>query len=725
MTPGSAQTPPSGAPAMVACPISPEPRGWRVFLFFTSALVLTGLVSMLFADLLWRTGWSASRTFLLELFVVLFFFAAIGCMNGIYGFVLRLFGDPYRITRLEDYRNRSIAGTSTALVFPIYNEDVSRVYAGLRATYESLRETGELERFDFFILSDSTDVDKWVEEERRWFDLVRDLKALGRVYYRRRVSNVGKKSGNVRDFLNNWGRRYRYFIVFDADSVMRGETIVNLVKLMEAHPGAGLIQTMPGLVNAQSLFGRMQQFANRLYAPVFISGLNYWAQNAGNYWGHNAIIRTEPFMHCCDLPQLPGRRPFGGYILSHDFVEAALMLKEGWQVWFAYDLPGSYEEAPQAMIESAQRDRRWCQGNLQHSMVLFAHGLRGVSRIHLLLGIFGYLTSPFWLLFLLTFHWMRWYHTSTGLSDITTAGFTPYLDLSGTQHALLVFGLCMIVLLLPKVLSLAELLFDAERRKAFGGLLRSTLGAVLETIFSTLHAPLLMLWHSRFVVTILLGRTVNWGTQNREADGTAWSFAIRRHWGHTLIGVVWGALIWWRLDAATFWWFTPLLAGMVLSVPLSVYTSRCSLGLKSRALGLFLTPEEKLPPPELVSLRSSLAFETETPGRRAEHSGLAQAVLDPYVNAIHVSLLREKKLNPVYAESLAKMGVGRKEVRTLGETMLKAGPDAISPEDKVLILNDAEVMAWLHRLAWLRPGKVFAPWWQEQIRRYSADFAYF
>src|SRR5438034_8142232 len=188
----------------------------------------------------------------------------------------------------------------------------------------------------------------------------------------------------VRDFLTAWGARYRYFIIFDADSVMRGETIVDLVKLMESHPGAGLIQTAPALVNAKSLFGRIQQFANRLYAPIFITGLNFWTQNFGNYWGHNAIIRTRAFMQHCDLPHLPGPKPFGGPILSHDFVEAALLLKEDWEVWFAYDLEGSYEEAPQDMVENARRDRRWCQGNLQHALVLFARGLRGVSRLHLL-----------------------------------------------------------------------------------------------------------------------------------------------------------------------------------------------------------------------------------------------------------------------------------------------------------------------------------------------------
>src|SRR5665213_3273844 len=446
-------------------------------------------------------------------------------MHGVYGFFIRIFGTNHRITALKNFRDQKISGVSTAVIFPIYNEDPVRVYEGLRATYESLERTGEVEHFDFFILSDSTDPDKWVEEERRWHELVRDLDALGKIYYRRRLFNEARKSGNVRDFLNTWGRRYRYFLCCDADSVMRGETLVDLVKLMEARPTVGLIQTVPALVNAGTLFGRIQQFANRLYAPVCIAGLNYWALDLGNYWGHNAIIRTEPFMQFCDLPQLPGRKPFGGQILSHDFVEAALMLRENWEVWLAYDLEGSYEEAPQALIENAQRERRWCQGNLQHSQVLFAKGLRGVSRLHLLLGIFGYLSGPLWLAFLLTFNWIFWFQKYTGLSEITVHAHV--INLSGTAHALLIFVICMIVIMLPKFLSLIDLAHDKKRRRAFGGLARATTGVVGETIFSTLHAPLLMLWHTRFVLTNLLGISVGWAAQKRAADGTTWMFALR------------------------------------------------------------------------------------------------------------------------------------------------------------------------------------------------------
>ncbi len=700
---------------------TPRPlHGRRLFLFYSSAVLLTGVVSWLFADLLWRTGWSFSRTVLLVLFVVLFLFIAVGAMHGVYGFFLRMFDTQWSITRLKNYRDQDIADISTAVVFPIYNEDIVRVYEGLRATYESLQKTGQLERFDFFILSDSTDPDKRVEEERRWCDLIRELDALGRIYYRRRLNNEGRKSGNVRDFLNAWGRRYRYFMVCDADSVMRGETLVDLVKLMEAHPTVGLIQTVPATVNGESLFGRIQQFSNRLYAPIFIAGLNYWALDLGNYWGHNALIRTEPFMQYCDLPQLPGRKPFGGQILSHDFVEAALLLRENWEAWFAYDLEGSYEEAPQAMIENAQRERRWCQGNLQHGLVLFARGLRGVSRLHLGLGICGYLAGPLWLAFLLTFNWIHWFQSYTGLSSITVHAFTPYLNLSGTAHALLIFVICMVVIMMPKALALIELAYDAPRRRAFGGLERATVSVVAETVFSTLHAPLLMLWHTRFVVTNLFGVSVGWGTQKRAADGTAWTFAIRRHWGHTLIGLVWGAFMW-RLGPSLFWWFTPVLAGMVLSIPLSVFTSRRSLGAHARRLGIFLTPEEIAPPAELVALRANMKVHelTEDTSPRRPHAGLAEAVLDPYVNAIHVTLLREKQFNPVYAEQFAGMGVGSPAVRTLSEKLLTGGPDQLTPTERSLVMTDPGTMVWLHHEAWLRPGESMAPWWRASIREYS------
>ena len=298
----------------------PVRRGKRLFFFFSFALGLAAVITWLFADLLLRLDWSAWHTALLVIFFVLSFGISFGCLHAIYGFFVLRFGDPGRITALGDWEERPLDEVATAIVVPIYNEDVVRVYEGIRVMYESLRRTGELDHFDFFILSDSTDPGKWVQEETRWFEMSRELGAMGRIHYRRRTINREKKSGNIRDFCNAWGRHFRYMIVLDADSVMQGRTLVALTKLMEANPNVGLIQTVPGLINNESLFGRIQQFSSRLFGPLFVAGLNYWVQEGGNYWGHNAIIRVDPFMHNCDLPTLPGKKPFGGHILSHDFV---------------------------------------------------------------------------------------------------------------------------------------------------------------------------------------------------------------------------------------------------------------------------------------------------------------------------------------------------------------------------------------------------------------------
>jgi membrane glycosyltransferase len=710
-------------PARPPLQVEPGPRvhrGPRVFIFYSFAVLLTGFASLLFADLLWRQGWSASRTILLVLFSVLFLLAAIGCVHGVYGFVLRRIGERRRITAMGDYRSCTINHTSTALVFPIYNEDARRVCAGLRATYESLVKTGLIARFDFFILSDSTSPNHWVEEERRWFQLAQSLGAFGKVFYRRRSDNEGKKSGNIRDFLNHWGRRYRYFVVFDADSMMSGNTIVDLVKLMEAHPTVGLIQTAPALVNARSLFGRMQQFANRLYGPIFTAGLNFWSQDGGNYWGHNAIIRTEPFMRLCDLPQLPGKKPFGGHILSHDFVEAALLQKENWEVWFAWDLEGSYEEGPPGIIENAQRDRRWCQGNLQHIMLLFARGIRGVNRLHLTFGIAGYLAGPLWFLFMLTGSYMLWYHEHTGLSDVVVSAFTPFIRLDVRGHALLIFGISMGVIFLPKILSLVDLALDPARRREFGGVVPAAMGAFFETLFSTLHAPVQMLFHTKFVIAALLGTSVHWSTQQRTTDGTSWRAAWNQHWGHTVLGLAWGAMTW-MMEPSVFWWFVPVLSGMVLSVPLSVLTSRESLGRIASRTGLFQTPEESNPPMELQRLDALMATpeEARNSGASTEQPGLVEAILDPYVNAIHVSLLREKLLEGATASHAKPAPSSADAADDLSEKLLKEGPAVLTTAQQLSILSDPDRLTLLHRRVWMTAPEELASAWSGFIRSYG------
>lgn len=720
---------PASAPELVVAPVR---RGRRLYFFFTIPVVMTGLASLLFADLLWRhESWKMPGILLaialVAVFAILFFLAAFGCTHALYGFFIRRFGDRGCVTKKAEYRSRDISQTSTAIIIPVYNEEVTRVLAGLRAVHESLRGTGHLDRFEFYILSDSNQPEKWIEEEAAWFQLAKELDSFATIHYRRRTFNEGKKSGNVRDFLRSWGGRHRYMVVFDADSIMTGEVIVDLVRLMEANPHVGLIQTVPGLVRSESLFGRVQQFANRFYGAIFTSGLNYWVQEGGNYWGHNAIIRVEPFMEYCDLPQLPGRKPFGGQILSHDFVEAALLRRADWEVWLAWELEGSFEEGPQGLIEHAQRDRRWCQGNLQHGMLLFAKGFRGISRLHLSLGILGYVSSPLWFLFLALSTWIliRHHITVGDLSQLPAVEpFTPFLRLSANEHGLLVFGLTMAILFLPKVLALADVVFDRARRRAFGGFFAVVGSVFVESVVSALIAPVLMLFHTKFVISILLGHGVNWGPQKRVADGTAWSTAFRTHAGHTLIGLGWGALAW-ALSREYFYWFIPVLVGMVLSIPLSVWFSRRSWGQLAKRLGLFLTPEELEPLPvlsRLEQLEGGTASEgicPVDPESRGE-GRLVRAVIDPYVNAVHVTLLREKALNPEYARELESVSRSVGGIEELRERLLKEGPGALSAAENLALLSDTESMTWLHSQVWIRPAESLHGSWHRYFLQVGA-----
>jgi membrane glycosyltransferase len=290
----------------------------------------------------------------------------------------------------------------TALLMPTYNESPARVMAGLQAIYESLLAAGVGEHFHIFILSDTTDPNIWIAEEAGFLAL-RDRTGAGeQIFYRRRSKNTERKSGNIADWVKRFGGGYPQMLVLDADSIMTGEAIVRLSAAMERHDDVGLIQTLPTIVNGSTLFARAQQFAARVYGPVIAQGLSWWQGAEGNYWGHNAVIRTRAFAEAAGLPTLRGRKPFGGHIMSHDFVEAALLRRAGWAVYLVPELRGSYEESPPSLRDLAVRDRRWCQGNLQHTGVLAGHGLHWASRLNLLTGIGAYITSPMWLLFLIS-----------------------------------------------------------------------------------------------------------------------------------------------------------------------------------------------------------------------------------------------------------------------------------------------------------------------------------
>ncbi|MBN8900272.1 MAG: glucans biosynthesis glucosyltransferase MdoH, partial [Rhodospirillales bacterium] len=341
-----------------------------------------------------------------------------------------------------------------------------------------------------------------------------------RLYYRRRAKNTARKAGNIADWVMRFGGAYPQFLILDADSVMAGDTLLQLVATMEAHPDVGLVQTLPIIAGGTTLFARMQQFAGRVYGPLIAHGIAWWHGAEGNYWGHNALIRTQAFAENGGLPELRGRKPFGGHIMSHDFVEAALIRRGGWAVHMLPALRGSYEESPPSLTDLAVRDRRWCQGNLQHAAVLPARGLHWVSRLHLLTGIGSYITAPLWLMFLLCGILIS-LQARFITPDYFPAGkaLFPQWPVIDPVRAMWVFIGTMALLLIPKLLGTCAVLLRGPDRRGCGGTIRLLLSVILETIVAGLLAPVVMLTQSIDVVAILLGRDSGWNAQRRD-DGS-------------------------------------------------------------------------------------------------------------------------------------------------------------------------------------------------------------
>ncbi|MGC1466206.1 MAG: glucans biosynthesis glucosyltransferase MdoH, partial [Pseudolabrys sp.] len=498
---------------------------WLIFglVFSTTAAATARLLEILRID-----GLSVSEILLLTIFALLFSWITMSFWIACFGVYSLWRGTPsLQLGEPASTDLGAISGHSrTVLVMPIHNENCTQVFARLRAIKESLNQARAGGEFDFFVLSDSSDQQHGAAEERACRHLRQQDDEESHTFYRRREHNIGYKSGNIEDFCKNWGALYDYMIVLDADSLMTGDAIVRLVRLMDDNPRTALVQAAPLLIGGQSLFARSQQFASWSYGQVYAAGFARLQGADGNYWGHNAIIRVKPFMENCGLPALPGRPPLGGTILSHDFVEAALLRRAGWDIWLVTDIGGSYEAPPPTIIDHLKRDRRWCQGNLQHIKLIFAQGLRLPSRLHLALGAISYLSSPLWLTLVVLFalNSAQLQH----VAPVTYVGQYPVLrwPISHTVGFVTIAIATLAMLYAPKFLSLVLLLHDRHAVRSFGGAPRLILSVIVEILISTLMAPVFMLSHSWFVLTILLGRTARWGVQPRGSKGTGLGQAI-------------------------------------------------------------------------------------------------------------------------------------------------------------------------------------------------------
>jgi membrane glycosyltransferase len=626
---------------------------------------------------------------LLVLFTINFSWIALAFTNAILGFYVIAAKRP-RVPEIPDQLK-----SRTAIVMPVYNEATARTFAGVEAIRESVEATGLGKHFDYFVLSDSTNPDAWIAEERAFLALREKIGPESRVYYRHRRKNHHRKAGNIADFVTRWGGAYEHMLVLDADSLMTGECVVRLAAAMEADADAGIIQTLPLIINRNTLFARAQQFAAHVYGPVIATGLSAWSGRSGNYWGHNAIIRTRAFAAHCGLPDLPGRPPLGGHILSHDFVEAALMRRAGWTVYMLPDLAGSYEESPPSLIDLATRDRRWCQGNLQHMRVMGAAGLKLATRQHFATGIMSYLASPFWLLQLMVGIALV-LQTTYIRPEYFTQEFSlfPVWPRFDPERALALFAVTMGILLAPKLFGLLLMLFDRDKRQACGGGARLVLSSLIEVILSALMAPILMLIQSGSVFQILLGRDTGWQPQRRDDGSIPMRDIVRRHLWHTLLGLFAGlsAIM---IATSLFLWMSPTVLGLVLAIPLSWLSGQLGAGLALKRLGLLLMPAERQPP-EIARRANALQADNARLGYDDEDS-LGVLFRDRAFRERHEAMLPH-----VPHRQRGEFDSDRvlAEAKIIDAETLEEATRWLSPKERMIVLHDR---ALLHLATELKP----------------------
>lgn len=614
-------------------PISNQQIRRRRFWIFGLVLFSTLLATLKWIAVIPSDTLFLTKLFMILLFILTFSWIALFFWSSLFGFweLARRKNVPGVHWPSADYGLSS----QTALLMPIYNESPSNVFANLLAMAESLEKTQQASHFDIFVLSDTTQPKIWIEEEHLWYETQKLLPDGMNIFYRRRPQNIARKSGNIEDFCHKWGALYDYMIVLDADSLLEGKTMLTMAQLMELNADTGIIQAPPLCVNQNSFFSRIQQFAGKVYGPIVSAGLAYWQVSDSNYWGHNAIIRVKAFMQCCKLPILKGRAPFGGPILSHDFVEAALISRGGWKAWLLPELDGSYEESPPSLIDFAVRDRRWCQGNMQHIKVLISKAIHPVSRIHFTIGIMSYLSSPLWLCFLLV-----GLMVALGRNIFppeyfpTTYTLFPNWPIFDKIGVISLFVFSMFMLIFPKILGLIIFLRN-NKPKNYGGFLAPIKSTCAEIIFSALSAPIMMMFQSKFVFDIFIGNSVAWNTQNRDAVGTSWATAWHHHKWHTLLGLLTTCIVW-KYAHDLFWWMLPITLGLMLSMPISVFSSRESLGLKAKKKRFFIIPEEIVCPD---ILRRALRLRPKFEKLNFLKDGVVSLIADNELTALHILML--------------------------------------------------------------------------------------
>ena len=621
----------------------------------------------------------------LILFSINFTWISFAGTQALFGFLVLMTRDLLGRRHIHDQP----PGIQTAVLVPVYNEDPLRVAAAIDVMARGLtKEAPGL--FSFFILSDSNTASAWINEERTFHKLVAASSESCPVYYRHRRDNSERKAGNIADWVMRWGGGYEAMLVLDADSVMGPATMIEMARRMEAEPGLGLLQTVPSIVWGETLYARLQQFANRLYGPIFSHGLSIWHGEGSNFWGHNAIIRISAFAASAHLPILKGKPPFGGHVISHDFVEAALLRRSGWGVKLATDLNESYEEPPPSITDVMVRDRRWCQGNLQHSRFLFAKGLAMSSRLHILSGIMAYMSAVFWLMLVATGLLLAVQADITRPEYFTQPSLFPTWPVFNSERAINLFVLSMSIVLLPKFLGWCSAMINLRRCFRYGGPVLVTLSVLVEILLSALVAPIMMLAQSRMVWEIFTGGDSGWKPQRRDDGSISLGDALRRHKWHTTVGIAVSGLTYY-LHHDLFLWTLPVTAGLMSSAFLSWASGKRSPSLALKRAGILRTPEEKRPGEILSNVRQALT------------TARAHAVSDE--NSTFTTLVNDADLCDWHCAQLPRTPAERTRFDSPQVLASAKAERASSLSALEAWLTPAERMAFLHDPALIRSLK--------------------
>lgn len=541
---------------------------WRLAVF-APAVITTALMVWALHGVLESGGMSVLEYLLLTLIGLTFVWVTLSVSTVTVGLVGRF--------DRTDKTTPAATAMDVALLVPVYNETPWDVFGNAEAMLNDLARQRGGHRYSLFVLSDTRDDTIADQEWRAFQDLSKT--APFPVHYRRRTDNTDRKVGNLVDWITGWGAAYEAMLVLDADSLMTGRAIDKLACELAGDPRTGLVQSFPQLIGAGTLFARMQQFSNVAYGWLLAEGLAHWARSEGNYWGHNAIIRTRAFASSAGLPHLRGMTGREDLILSHDFVEASLLRRSGWRVRFLPRVSGSFEETPGTLIDYVQRDNRWCRGNLQHLRLLATRGLHPVSRFHLFQGAAAYLMSPAW--FVLLVFWAllgRDSDTNVIVYFNEANPLFPNWPPAMTHIDSAMFLVVMYAMLLaPKITSAGIIIAHAKAVRLFGGRRAFATAVMLELALSVAYAPIMMVQQTRAVLRSVFGRGNGWQPQQRDAQAYPLTTLLKFHWMETVLGVLLLAGLWAGLVS---WWLFPIMASLLLAVPLSALSATTSKMLR-------------------------------------------------------------------------------------------------------------------------------------------------